>query len=153
MELMLLRHGDAEALVRPDDARPLTPWGRECVQRQARYLTQAEPAFDLMVCSPLVRARQSLEIVADILPQVPQKESSLLVPEADVQLTTKWLSSLNAERVLLVSHMPFLSILTSWLIDGHMQGRHLISTAGLVKLRMSEGIAPGLAELLYLRNP
>ena len=38
IEVVLMRHGEAQALAGKDAARPLTQWGRDAVQRRRRNL-------------------------------------------------------------------------------------------------------------------
>ena len=63
-ELLLLRHGIAEPRSPDlDDAqRTLTPEGRERSLRQFKRLAELELGCDLVLSSPLVRARQTAEL-------------------------------------------------------------------------------------------
>ena len=66
-ELYLIRHGVAEERgdAWPDDAkRPLTEDGMSRLRKAARGLARLGVAFDVVLTSPLVRARQTAEIVA-----------------------------------------------------------------------------------------
>src|SRR5437867_5348215 len=66
-ELYLIRHGVAEARgdAWPDDAkRPLTEEGMSRMHRAVRGLARFGVSIDLILTSPLVRARQTAEIVA-----------------------------------------------------------------------------------------
>ncbi len=66
-ELYLIRHGVAEERGEawPDDARrPLTEDGIAKMKKSARGLVRLGVAFDVVLTSPLVRARQTAEIVA-----------------------------------------------------------------------------------------
>ena len=50
----------------PDDAkRPLTHGGAAKMRRISRGLRALDPAIDLIAASPLVRARQTAEILAE----------------------------------------------------------------------------------------
>jgi phosphohistidine phosphatase len=68
MELFLLRHGPAvERGTRgfdDDSMRPLTPKGRRQLRKTATAMQKLELHFDLILSSPLVRTRQTAEIVA-----------------------------------------------------------------------------------------
>ena len=66
-ELYLIRHGVAEARGDrwPDDTkRPLTEEGMSRLRKSARGLASVDVSFDVMLTSPLVRARQTAEIIA-----------------------------------------------------------------------------------------
>jgi phosphohistidine phosphatase len=65
-----LRHGIA---VEPDEwkgtdfERPLTPDGRQRMEREAKAIAEVTLGIEAIVTSPLVRARQTAEIVAGAL--------------------------------------------------------------------------------------
>ena len=66
MKLYLLRHGDAVETGDPkfkDAERPLTPKGIQRTKQLAHALQQMEISFEAMLSSPLVRARETAEIV------------------------------------------------------------------------------------------
>src|SRR5216683_2320278 len=66
-ELYLIRHGLAEERGEawPDDSkRPLTEEGMSRLRKQARGLARLGVMLDVVLTSPLVRARQTAEIVA-----------------------------------------------------------------------------------------
>jgi phosphohistidine phosphatase len=66
-ELYLVRHGLAEERgdAWPDDAkRPLTEEGMARMRKAVRGLARLSVSIDLILTSPLVRARQTAEIVA-----------------------------------------------------------------------------------------
>jgi broad specificity phosphatase PhoE len=63
MELVLVRHGRIEGLpMRPRDASPLSELGAEQARRAGSRLSGEAP-FALAVCSPLLRARQTADII------------------------------------------------------------------------------------------
>ena len=71
MQLLVIRHGlagqreDWERKGRSDALRPLTPGGRKRMRRVAAGLVRLVEKLDLLASSPLVRARQTAEIVKD----------------------------------------------------------------------------------------
>src|ERR1044071_4743767 len=79
--LYLIRHGMAEERgdAWPDDAkRPLTEEGMSQLRKGARGLARAGVTIDLMLVSPLVRAKQTAEVIAaelDPHPSIVQIES------------------------------------------------------------------------------
>jgi broad specificity phosphatase PhoE len=66
MRLILARHGQSLGNVDPvtyaGQDSPLTPLGEAQADRLGRWLAAHESAIDLIVCSPLQRARQTAEI-------------------------------------------------------------------------------------------
>ena len=70
MRVYFLRHGKAEdraAWQGRDADRPLTAEGEEALRREAKQLRAVDLALDVIVTSPLARARRTAEIVADEL--------------------------------------------------------------------------------------
>src|SRR5215469_14985125 len=66
-ELYLIRHGVAEERGEAwtdDGQRPLTDDGKSKLRKVARGLVRLGASFDVILTSPLVRARQTAEIVA-----------------------------------------------------------------------------------------
>lgn len=64
---MLIRHADAEGEAASDFERQLTDKGRKQCRRVGRFLAEAKVRPDAILTSPMVRARQSAERVADEL--------------------------------------------------------------------------------------
>jgi phosphohistidine phosphatase len=68
MNLFLLRHGIAverdEFASANDELRPLTPKGQRELRQSVAALRAMELQFDVILSSPLLRARQTAEIVA-----------------------------------------------------------------------------------------
>jgi broad specificity phosphatase PhoE len=67
MNLLLARHGESEWMVRGDEAgfnSPLTDRGRQQARLLGRWLTAKQEGTDAIYASPLVRARETAEIVA-----------------------------------------------------------------------------------------
>ena len=125
MELYLLRHGIATERgqkIRGGDAqRPLTPKGRRKVRRIAKAMRGLELSFDLILSSPLLRARQTADIVAEEFKLAEQcKLSSHLAPEGDPRDLIRELKRLHrgSRKVLLVGHEPYLSNLMATLLAG-----------------------------------
>src|SRR5215470_13454393 len=71
IQLYLMRHGIAADLgeggVIKDADRPLTMEGRAKMKQAATGLRELELKFNLVLTSPLLRARQTAEAVAEVL--------------------------------------------------------------------------------------
>src|SRR5215510_7865710 len=73
-ELYLIRHAIAEERgdAWPDDAkRPLSDEGTSRMRKAARGLERLGVSLDVVLTSPLVRTRQTAEIVAAAMPERP----------------------------------------------------------------------------------
>ncbi len=132
MKLYFLRH--AEALDGMDDAaRPLSTRGKKQARQIARFLQQPAIAFDASYTSPLVRARQTAEIVLEMT----NKASPVKLELADALLNefshrdfNRWLEKLPpARHVLLVGHAPSLS----------MRVAHLLGLASAAAVQLPKG--------------
>src|SRR6184192_1996819 len=69
MKLCFLRHGEADwpNWNKPDDDRPLTERGRKEMKRVAKFLERLKFSAATILTSPLPRASQTAEIVAECL--------------------------------------------------------------------------------------
>jgi phosphohistidine phosphatase len=101
MRLFLVRHAEA-APGEPDELRPLTAAGRAVARHLGVRLATQHP--DAVVSSPLLRARETAELIAD---------AAELTPEADERLapgaTVEDLRAAIANRgntVIAIGHQP-----------------------------------------------
>jgi len=120
-QLYLIRHGVAEERgdAWPDDTkRPLSEDGMERLQRSTRGLARLDIWIDLVLTSPLVRARQTADIVAsafDPRPSIITVES--LAPGGTYASLVADLEKLARKtRVALVGHEPGIGELAARLI-------------------------------------
>lgn len=121
MELYFLRHGiAADADGSGDAARPLTSEGKERMRREAATLKAIGLDVDVVVTSPLVRARQTAEIVAEALDLRKRVvEDPRLGPGFDPERLAGILADhRDAGSVLLVGHEPTFSRTIAQLIGG-----------------------------------
>src|SRR6266536_5190606 len=100
MKLYLLRHGEAVEPGDPkfanDAERPLTPKGIQRTKLLAYTLRQMEISFDVIVSSPLVRARETAEIVERGLRLHGRLEfTEHLAPSGDVEKLVHQLNKLR----------------------------------------------------------
>src|SRR5882762_5883878 len=111
MKLYILRHGEAgepdDPKYKNDAERPLTLKGIQRTKLLAHALRQMEITFDVILSSPLVRARETAEIVERGLRLQGRLElNEHLAPSGDVE---KLLNQLNKLRpapgnILLAGH-------------------------------------------------
>jgi phosphohistidine phosphatase len=120
-ELYLIRHGVAEERgdAWPDDAkRPLTEEGTSRMRKAARGLSRLGVVFDIVLTSPLVRARQTAEIVAGgLAPRPTLVNLDSLAPDAGyAALITDLEKHARKPRIALVGHEPDIGELAARLI-------------------------------------
>jgi phosphohistidine phosphatase len=159
MHIYFMRHGKAEesGLVRSDAERALTEPGREEVREVAERLKAARVRCELVLASPLVRARQTAEIVQAVWDGVPLEEAPELAPGGELTSWLPWLSRWRAKEggdVLLVGHAPTMGDWPETLVWGVSQGRIAVKKAGVVGILLPQaGDAVGHCELFLLTSP
>ena len=121
LELYLIRHGVAEERGEdyPDDSkRPLTSAGMSKLRKEAKALNALEVGFDLIITSPLVRTRQTAEIIAETLQAKPQVVTSdALAPAGTPAAVVQEIARHQKKaRIALVGHEPNLGELAGRLI-------------------------------------
>ena len=124
-----MRHGiaaaGASARSASDSERPLTAKGMKRTRRAAKGLAALEPSVQKLLTSPLVRARQTADIVAEALGLENRIEDlPELAPAGEVEKITGRIASFQeAEGFMLVGHQPLLGKLASFLLTGntHLQ--------------------------------
>src|SRR5204863_430910 len=93
MKLYFLRH--AEALDGTDDAaRPLSPQGKKEAREVGRFLKGAAIEFDAAYSSPLVRAKQTAQIVLDACGSAELEIADALLNETAPAQFEDWLKDL-----------------------------------------------------------
>jgi phosphohistidine phosphatase len=123
MQLLLVRHAiaeDAEAFVangRSDAQRPLTEVGRKKMRKGANRLRSQLRKIDILACSPLLRARETAEIIARAFGDPPIVERSELDYRYPPEAVVDWLAQCPPEAVVVaVGHEPQLSLLAGLLL-------------------------------------
>lgn len=112
MEIYIMRHGDAIEHEAPgvasDEMRELTGKGRDESALMARMLVRLGITPDLVLTSPLIRARQTAEIVADITStKTGASVSDELAPGGSLTgILNDILSHGRPRQSVLVGHMP-----------------------------------------------
>jgi phosphohistidine phosphatase len=125
MRLILVRHAIAEDRAewaersKDDGLRPLTADGRDKMRRAARGLTALEPKVALLATSPLVRARETAEVLARAWGGLELVESPLLAPGASPESLSAWLGrQRNASTTAVVGHEPDLGEVAGYWLNG-----------------------------------
>ncbi len=114
MRCYFLRHGvavDPDQWEGDDADRPLTAEGKERMAREAKTIAELSLEFDAIITSPLLRAKQTADIVADKM-----KIRSRLVEDRRLGFAfdSRALKGILCERpgasaIMLVGHEPSMS--------------------------------------------
>ena len=155
VEFYILRHGDAVDRMTGgyarDADRPLSEAGRAETTTVAEGLRRLGLALDLLLTSPLVRAQQTADLVADVLP-VARGPVVLpaLAPGGDL---AEVLMAAAGGRVMVVGHMPSLAELAGWLAWGDRDLPVPLRTAGVCRIDLDDRARPGTGDLRWLLTP
>jgi phosphohistidine phosphatase len=154
VRVYFLRHGIAgeRRAWRGDDAeRPLTKQGIERMRIIAAALTRLDLSVDAIITSPLVRAKETAEIVAHTLQPRPKTvEDTRLAPGFDARTLRAILRDHPyAGTVMVVGHEPDFSETISALIGG---GHVAIKKGGLARVDLPDAQS-GRGELVWLVPP
>jgi phosphohistidine phosphatase len=153
MKLYFLRHGraDRSAWMGLDFERPLTEDGKERMLREADFIAQLNIGPDHILTSPLVRAYQTAEIVAERLNML-----DLLTVDARLEpgfgptdLAEILEEYPHADELLFSGHEPDFSLTISYLIGG---GNIVCKKGSLARVDLVDA-GPLAGELVWLIPP
>lgn len=152
--LFIVRHAVAEELSADGDdrSRRLTRKGRRRFTRLVRRLSRVGLDVDVIATSPLVRTRETAEILSAELPGRPPVEVvESLAPGSDWQATVEWTLRFGAASVAWVGHAPCVGRLVALSIgDGSAAVR--MDKGAIASIALDDGLGhPG--ELEWLVTP
>jgi phosphohistidine phosphatase len=158
MLLYLIRHGKAAAAADAlsDAERPLTADGAEEMRRVARRLAKLGVRFDAVLTSPLLRARETADVLVEAGIAGAVEECPALAPGGTLEEVLEDLArrgARGAERLALVGHEPTLS---DWAarLAGAPGGSFGLKKGGMIGLELSERPPfEGRATLFWLTSP
>lgn len=159
MDILLIRHAEAgerdPAKYPDDDLRPVTASGRRKMTRIANALQALGIEFEYLVTSPLLRATETAEIVAEVFEraEAPQVDNALghgCSPDGVVKLLGKFPPDAS---VALVGHEPSFSKVAAALIGGSGDARIELKKGGVVGIGFDAAPAIGQGQLKYLLKP
>ena len=130
MRLLLIRHADAEA-GDPDELRRLSPEGREQARALGKRLAAAGVRADAVLTSPLLRARETGEALADAV-VCASEPSDALAPGATAAGVRSAVEG-RGETVIVVGHQPDCGQIAAELGDGT---EPRFPPAGMVELHL-----------------
>ncbi len=156
MELFVLRHGEAgnrQKMMAADTKRALTAAGREEIGEVVRGMSRLKIDPDRILTSPLVRARETADIVAKSQKSARVEEWGELKPEGSRKEFYEKLSKLRSEStVLVVGHEPYLSTMVLEIM-GSPGGQLVLKKGGLARVQVSTFAPKIKGELRWLLSP
>ena len=161
MQLLVVRHAIAEdreefARTGADDSlRPLTPEGRRRMRRAARGLRRLVPRLGLLASSPLTRAAQTAQVLADVYGGAETATFPELEPGAHPGALVDRLRALDADPdpVAVVGHEPDLGALVAWLVTGHGRSFMELKKGAACLLEFEDAPEAGAGQLLWAVTP
>jgi phosphohistidine phosphatase len=149
MDLILLRHGKAEDFNKDGDAaRELVSKGREQARKAARLLKDSRWLPEIVLTSPLVRARQTADEfceTAGVPGAVIQGWLACgMIPE---QALKELIGFSEFKRVAIVGHEPDFSGLIEWIL-GTAHGGVEVKKGAIACLRINPPSRQGMLKFL-----
>ncbi len=158
LELYIIRHGFAGTSLEDeamDDDRPLKKKGKEKMKSLAKGLKGMNICFDVVMTSPLLRAKESAEILnayCSINNEV--TVTDLLKPDASYQKLIKFLNQQKEfEKIAIVGHEPFLSGFASFCLSNSQTPFINLKKSGVLMLEIDKIIKPERCKLAWLMEP
>jgi len=156
MDLLVLRHGEAgrRSPLPSDSKRSLTAEGQQEIVDLSNGLKSLDVKFDHILTSPLLRAKNTAEIVAKSLKFKGKiEEIDALKPEGNKLEFYSILSKLKQDSmILVVGHEPYLSTMISEAIS-QSDCRINLKKAGLARIRVLSTTPKIKGELRWLLTP
>jgi len=155
MKLLLIRHAialDRETPGISDELRPLTEEGIALFRKSARSISRLVTA-DLLLTSPLVRARQTAEILAPLWPAAPMKESEALGNGSRSQFEEALLSVSDSRVVAAVGHEPYLSEWTAEWLGARPGAAFAFKKGGVACIDFENSVKAGAGRLIFFLAP
>ena len=155
MHLLLIRHASAVARGTPgiqEADRPLTAEGARRFRKASKGLARILARPDVLLSSPLPRARQTAEIVAQAFGALAPIDAPELVDGRFESVMRLVSTQRGAELVALVGHEPWLSASLARLVGADDAGGFALRKGGAALLELG-GTARAGATLIWLMPP
>ena len=160
MKLLLVRHAIAEevkafiATGGTDAQRPLTESGRRKMRKAANRLRLQLGQIDILACSPLLRARETAEIIARACGDPPVMECSELDYRYPPERVVGWLKQYPPEVwIVAVGHEPQLGLLSGLLLANMLKPLILFRKGGVALIEFAGCAEIGAGLLQWALTP
>jgi phosphohistidine phosphatase len=155
MKLYIIRHGLAGEHGDPrypdDRLRPLTEEGRKRFADTMKHLAGVGFQPQVVATSPLVRCRQTAEIVVDRVRGKPKLiELPALEPGSDLDAIINWTNEQSKDEVAWVGHAPDVNHLAASLLGPRSETAIRFTKGAILCIAFEGDVARGAGELQWL---
>ena len=154
MHLLIIRHAIAVPHGTPgvaEDERPLTSRGIRRFQDAARGLARVCPRPDVILTSPLVRARQTAEIAAAAWGRVKPRDEKALAGGSFEEVAAAVEKHAGKKLVVIVGHEPHFSLLLARLLGSDAPERLTFKKGGAALVDLPDGVSGGGVLIWFLK--
>lgn len=147
--LVAVRHGKPVSEGYPDvDLRPLSDEGKKAQKKVAQDMLQNGISIDRILTSPLLRAQQTAEVLAEIF-EAPIADEPALGNDFNADTLLKQIPSSDTDQTIcFVGHAPSLAEFVNTLVGKEVLDEGLSKSAAAVVVFFDE-IAYGKAEFVH----
>ncbi|HEV2213562.1 MAG TPA: histidine phosphatase family protein [Gammaproteobacteria bacterium] len=155
MQILVIRHTEAEEVHdaavagRTDAQRALTKEGAKRMKKAAQGLREWVEDLNLIVSSPLLRAVQTADILAEAYPRAAREQHARLAPGFHPQKLLEWCLK-QSGPLALVGHEPDLSGWVGYVSSGAQRGLVNMKKGSVCCLDVPEAAHPGEGRILWL---
>jgi phosphohistidine phosphatase len=155
MNLIIMRHGEAERFRVQDNKRSLTNLGEKQASTAGKWLNNylgANTPVDIALVSSYVRAQQTYEQLSEQVVVTRKQVCDDVIPEGDPKIAHDFIKVLfegasQPSVILIVSHMPFVSY---FLEEVHIDKQSMLfDTSSLVIVDYDLALGAGKIECIY----
>jgi phosphohistidine phosphatase len=159
MDVILVRHAEAGSRDPnswpDDDLRPVTTEGRRKQATASRAMRRMGITFDFLVSSPLLRAQQTAQVLAEEYgweepPQLADQLGHACTPANVLKLLAKFPPDAT---VCLIGHEPAFSTVAAALVSKSGDARIELKKSGVIGIGFEGAPALGKGVLLYHLKP
>lgn len=155
--VLVIRHAEAEDNAealnagRDERHRQLTKEGKRKMREGARGLAALVERIDLLVSSPLTRAVETADVVAEAFPGAKRSQHPGLAPGLYHSALLQWVMR-HEGTLALVGHEPDLSQWIGYMVSGEPRSLVQMKKGGACLLEMPNPAVAGEAQIVWHLN-
>jgi phosphohistidine phosphatase len=151
MNIVIMRHGEAAAHANSDAERCLTRYGEEQARSAGQCLLKQNFIPDQCWVSPYTRTQQTKHEIEKPFGVLHSTTLSFLTPDNFPEKVIAAISAADCHNLLLISHLPLVSLLIGGLAHGSYRSGPSMAPASMAYLTAQEPLV-GCFDLVWLRH-